>query len=421
MSRRKPKSAAEEPSLAIPPLPQAYLDELVKGPLSPAMVQAASLAFKKALIERAMGAELQHHLGYPEGAERPAGQTNHRNGHSGKTVLTEDGPLRLAIPRDRDGAFEPILIPKHARRFTGFDDKIVAMYARGMTVREMQAFLAEQYGTTVSPAFISDVTDAVLAEVAVWQDRPLEPLYPVVFFDALRVKIRDDGLVQNKAVYVALAVLPDGTRDVLGLWIEQTEGAKFWLKVFNELRTRGVQDVLIAVADGLPGLPAAIEAVFPRTTVQTCIVHLLRNSLTYVSWKQRQPLAAALRPIYTAVSAEAAEAALSDFAASPWGKQFPTIVQSWRRAWEQVIPFFAFPPAIRKLIYTTNAIESLHMRLRKIIKTRGHFPHDDAATKLLWLALQHLGPPKPKSLRDWRDAMNQFAIFYPDRFVLSPT
>jgi putative transposase len=330
---RKAKLVGVEDAVAAVAIPSALLDELVKGPMTAVQVQAASMAFKKALIERAMGAELSHHLGYREGEAPPAGQTNYRNGHTGKTVLTDDGSVRIAVPRDRDGAFEPMLIPKHARRFTGFDDKILAMYARGMTVREIQGFLAEQYGTTVSPDFISSVTDAVLAEVTAWQQRPLEPMYPVVFFDALRVKIRDDGMVRNKAVYVALGVLPDGTRDVLGLWIEQTEGAKFWLKVFNELKTCGVHDILIAVVDGLTGLAEAIETAFPRTTVQTCIVHLLRTSLAYVSWKHRKALAAALKPIYTAPSAEAARDALTAFAHSPWGQQYPTIVRSWERAW----------------------------------------------------------------------------------------
>ena len=416
MPRKSKEPRAAEAAGSVP-IPAALLDELVPGPMSPTDVQALFQSFKQAVIERAMGAEMSHHLGYREGEARPEGETNHRNGSTGKTVLTEDGPLRIAVPRDRDGTFEPLLIPKHARRFTGFDDKIIAMYARGMTVREIQGFLAEQYGTQVSPDFISSVTDEVMAEVTAWQQRPLERMYPVIFFDALRVKIRDDGVVCNKAVYVALGVLPDGTREVLGLWIEQTEGAKFWLKVFNDLKTRGVQDVLIAVVDGLTGLADAIETAFPTTTVQTCIVHLLRNSLDYASWKDRKKLAAALRPIYTAVSAEAAEAALLDFAAGPWGQKHPTIVQSWQRAWAHVIPFFAFPPAVRRVIYTTNAIESLHMRLRKIIKTRGHFPTDDAALKLLWLALQNTFANTTRSVREWHEAMNQFAIFYGDRFT----
>jgi len=332
-------------------------------------------------------------------------------------VLTEDGPLRIEVPRDRQGSFEPLLIPKHERRFTGFDDKIVAMYARGMTVREIQGFLAEQYGTEVSPEFISSVTDAVMTEVTAWQARPLEPMYPVVFFDALRVKIREDAVVRNKAIYLALAVLPDGHREVLGLWIENTEGAKFWLKVFNDLKTRGVSDILIAVTDGLKGIGEALGAVFPATTLQTCIVHLIRNSLDYAGWKDRKLLAAALKPIYTAPSAEAAAMALDAFEASAWGQRFPTVVAAWRRAWDRVIPFFAFPPAVRKLIYTTNAIESLHSQLRKIIKTRGHFPSDDAATKLIWLALRNIGRDNGRSVREWREAMNQFAIAYGDRFT----
>ena len=294
------------------------------------------------------------------------------------------------MPRDREGSFEPVLIPKHERRFTGFDDKIIAMYARGMTMREIQGFLLESYGVEVSPEFISSVTDAVMAEVGAWQARPLEPMYPVVFFDALRVKIREDAVVRNKAIYLALGVLPDGTRDILGLWIEGTEGAKFWMKVFNDLKTRGVADILIAVTDGLKGMPEALGAVFPATTLQTCIVHLIRNSLDYASWKDRKALAAAIKPIYTAPSAEAAQAELDAFERGPWGQKFPTVVAAWRRAWDHVIPFFAFPPAVRRVIYTTNAIESINARLRKIIKTRGHFPSDDAATKLIWLALRNI-------------------------------
>jgi len=401
----------------MPSIPKELIDQFVTGPMSAEAVQDISMAFKKALIERALGAELSHHLGYRSGETKPEGGINHRNGATAKTVLTDNGPVRVDVPRDRDGSFEPLLIPKHERRFTGFDDKIIAMYARGMTVREIQGFLAEQYGTEVSPEFISSVTDAVMAEVTAWQARPLEPMYPVVFFDALRVKIREDAVVRNKAIYLALGILPDGHREVLGLWIESTEGAKFWLKVFNDLKTRGVGDILIAVTDGLKGIAEALGAVFPSTTLQTCIVHLIRNSLDYASWKDRKLLAAALKPIYTAPSAEAAAQALDDFEASPWGQRFPTVVASWRRAWDRVIPFFAFPPAVRKLIYTTNAIESLHSQLRKIIKTRGHFPSDDAATKLIWLALRNIGHNGGRSVREWRDAMNQFAIAYGDRFT----
>jgi transposase-like protein len=403
----------------LPSIPRELIDQFVTGPMTANAVDQATTAFKKALIERALGAELSHHLGYPLGAEKPAESSNQRNGASSKTVLTDAGPLRIEVPRDREGSFEPLLIPKHARRFTGFDDKIVAMYARGMTVREIKAFLAEQYDVDVSPEFLSTVTDAVLEEVAVWQARPLEPLYPVVFFDALRVKIREEGVVRNKAIYLALGVLPDGTRDILGLWIENTEGAKFWLKVFNELKTRGVNDILIAVTDGLKGIGEALGAVFPATTLQTCIVHLIRNSLDYAGWKDRKLLAAALRPIYTALNAEGAGAALDIFERGIWGQRFPTVVAAWRRAWDRVIPFFAFAPAVRRIIYTTNAIESVHARLRKIIKTRGHFPSDDAASKLIWLALRNITVDWSRSARQWREAMNQFAIAYGDRFALS--
>lgn len=418
-SKTKLKNAAiAERSAALPKISQDLLDQFVQGPMTAESIQDVTMALKKALIERALVGELSYHLGYPPGGDKPAEAGNHRNGSTGKTVLTEDGPLRIEVPRDREGSFEPLLIPKHERRFTGFDDKIVALYARGMTVREIQAFLAEQYATEVSPEFISSVTDAVMTEVSAWQSRPLEPMYPVVFFDALRVKIREDAVVRNKAIYLALGVLADGTRDILGLWIENTEGAKFWMKVFNDLKTRGVADILIAVTDGLKGIPEALEAVFPATTLQTCIVHLIRNSLDYASWKDRKLLAAGLKPVYTAPSAEAAAQALDEFERGPWGQKYPTVVASWRRAWDRVIPFFAFPPAVRRVVYTTNAIESLHSQLRKIIKTRGHFPSDDAATKLIWLALRNITADWGRAAKEWRDAMNQFAILYEERFTL---
>ena len=387
-------------------------------PMSQADVDAIMRQFKKAIVERMLGGELTHHLGYPPGGSKPAETTNHRNGASGKTVLTDDGPLDLAVPRDRDGTFEPQLIPKHERRFTGFDDKILALYARGMTVREIQGFLADMYGVDVSPDLISTVTDGIVAEVTAWQSRPLEPMYPVVFFDALRVKIRDEALVRSKAVYLALAVLPDGTRDILGIWIEQTEGAKFWMKVFTDLQARGCQDILIAVTDGLKGMSEALAAIFPATTLQTCIVHLIRHSLDYTTWKERKLVAAALRPIYTAPSAETAAAALESFERGPWGARFPTVVAAWRRAWTHVIPFFAFPPEVRRVIYTTNGLESVHARLRKIIKTRGHFPTDEAATKLLWLALRNITRRWTMPVKPWRQAMSAFAVLYRERFAL---
>src|SRR5919109_2959799 len=330
---RKPKSE-KPPAEVLAPIPAEILDQIVRdGPLTAEEVESVSRRFKKVLIERGLGAELTHHLGCPPGVAKPELATNHRNGTSGKTVLTDDGPVAIEVPRDRDGTFEPQLIGKHERRFTCFDHQVIALYARGLTVREIQAFLKEAYAVDVSPDLISAVTDAVVAEVTAWQSRPLEPMYPVVFFDALRVKIRDEATVVSKAVYLALAILPDGTRDILGLWIEQTEGAKFWMKVFTDLKTRGCQDILIAVTDGLKGMSDALSAVFPDTTLQTCIVHLIRHSLDFANWKERHPLSKALRPIYAAASAEAAAAALETFERGPWGKKFPTVVASWRRAW----------------------------------------------------------------------------------------
>jgi len=418
---RKPRFETR-PAEVLEPIPAEILNQIVReGPLTASEVETATRRFKKALIERALGAELTHHLGYAPGEGKPDLATNHRNGTSGKTVLTDAGPVPIEVPRDREGTFEPQLIGKHERRFTGFDDKVIALYARGLTVREIQAFLKEMYAVDVSPELISAVTDAIVTEVTAWQNRPLEPLYPVVFFDALRVKIRDEGTVRSKAVYLALAVLPDGTRDILGIWIEQTEGAKFWMKVFADLTARGCQDILIAVTDGLTGMEEALAAVFPRTTLQTCIVHLLRQSLDFANWKQRKPLAAALRAIYTAPSADLAQQALDAFERGPWGQRFPTIGAAWRRAWPRVIPFFAFPPEIRRVIYTTNALESVHAQLRKILKTRGHFPTDDAATKLIWLALRNITAKWERGASFWRAAMNQFAILYGDRFTPSTT
>ena len=413
---RKTKTATADKT-ALPRIPAELLEQLIPGPVTPGQLEDIFQQFKKAFIERALGAEMSQHLGYAPGQAKPDGAVNHRNGKSAKRVLTDTGALAIEVPRDRHGSFEPQLIGKHERRFTGFDDKIIAMYARGMTVREIQGFLAEMYSVDVSPDLISSVTDAVMSEVTAWQSRPLEQVYPVVFFDALRVKIREDAVVRSKAVYLALGVLPDGTRDILGIWIENTEGAKFWMKVFNDLKTRGCNDILIAVTDGLKGMGEALAVVFPATTLQTCIVHLIRNSLDYASWKDRKALAAAIKTIYTAPSAEAAQAELDAFEHGDWGKKFPTVVASWRRAWDRVIPFFAFPPEVRRVIYTTNAIESVNARLRKIIKTRGHFPSDEAATKLIWLALRNITKDWGRAGHNWKTAMNQFAILYEDRFT----
>jgi putative transposase len=369
---------------------------------------------KKALIERALGAELTEHLGYEKGDPAGRGSGNSRNGTSSKSILTEDGEIEITVPRDRAGSFEPQLIAKGQTRFDGFDDKILSLYARGMTVREIQGHLAELYGAEVSPDLISRVTDAVLEEVREWQSRPLDAVYPIVFFDALRVKIRDEGLVKNKAVYVALAYNGDGEKDVLGLWIEQTEGAKFWLRVINELKARGVNDILIAVVDGLKGFPEAITSVYPQTLVQTCIVHLIRNSLAFVSWKDRKAILPSIKAIYRAESADAALLRLAEFEAE-WGKRYPAIGQIWRNAWQHVVPFFAFAPGIRKMIYTTNAVEALHRSLRKIIKTRGSFPTDEAALKLLYLAIRNAGVHWRRPV-EWTAAMGQFAIHFGARF-----
>lgn len=369
---------------------------------------------KKALIERALGAELTEHLGYEKGDPAGRGSGNSRNGVSAKTVLTGDGEIAIAAPRDRAGTFEPQLIPKGQTRFEGFDDKILSLYARGMTVREIQGHLTEIYAVEVSPDLISRVTDAVLDEVREWQNRPLDPVYPIVFFDALRVKIRDEGLVKNKAVYVALAFNAEGEKEVLGLWIEQTEGAKFWLKVVNELKARGLNDILIAVVDGLKGFPEAITTVFPQTIVQTCIVHLIRNSLAFVSWKDRKAIMPSLKAIYRAEAADIALTRLEEFE-TEWGKRYPAIGPIWRRAWDHVVPFFAFAPGIRKMIYTTNAVEALNRSLRKIIKTRGSFPNDEAAVKLLYLAIKNAGLRWRRGV-EWTAAMGQFAIQFGDRF-----
>ena len=376
----------------------------------------------KALVERVLGAELTHHLRTGRSGPSPDGEAgddaaNCRNGFSKKTVLGDSGELEIEVPRDRLGRFEPLLVPKWQKKLPGFEEKVIALYARGMTVRDIKAMLEQQYRIEVSADFISGVTDAVHAEVAEWQSRPLERVYPLVFFDALRVRIRDEGTVRNKAVYLALGVAADGTREVLGLWIEQNEGAKFWLKVMNELRNRGVEDVLIAVVDGLKGFPEAITAVFPEASVQTCVVHLIRHSLAYCGWQDRQEVARALRLIYRAETAEAAERRLTEFEAGPWGRKYPTIAASWRRAWEQVIPFFAYPAEVRKLIYTTNAIESLNARLRKILKTRGHFPNDEAAAKLLYLALRNITATWTAPPGGWKAAANQFAIQFAERFI----
>src|SRR3954451_13931072 len=395
-----------------PHIPDAILDQLLAGADPKTAFDPNGLldGLKKALAERALNAEMDHHLAREETG-------NSRNGYGRKTVVTDSGKLDLQIPRDRQASFDPQLIAKYQRRFPGFDDKLISMYARGMSTREIVGHLRELYGIEVSPDLVSAVTDAVLDEIAAWQARPLEPVYPLVFFDALRVKVRDEGIVRNKAVHIALGVRADGGKEILGLWLEQNEGAKFWLRVMNELKNRGVEDVLLAVVDGLKGFPEAILAVFPEATVQTCVVHLLRHSLDFVSWKDRKLVAAALKDIYRAVDAKAAEAALSAFEESLWGQKYPAIGQSWRRAWTEVIPFYAFPGEVRRILYTTNAIEALNSKLRRAVRARGHFPSDEAATKLLFLVLNRSENEWTMPPREWAMAKSQFAVLFGERFT----
>jgi putative transposase len=399
------------------------LDELLKDKDPKTIFSSEGLLgeLKKALAERVLNAEMDHHLADSTQEEVSEAEKagNRRNGYSKKTVLTENEAIDLAIPRDRRGSFEPQLIAKYQRRFPGFDDKIISMYARGMSVREIQGHLRDLYGIEASPQLISTVTDAVLEEVGRWQSRPLDPLYALVFFDALRVKMRDEGTVRNKAVYLAIGVTPEGRKDVLGIWIEQTEGAKFWLRVMTEIKSRGVNDILIAIVDGLKGFPEAINAVFAETQIQTCIVHLIRNSLDFCSWKERKPVAQELKTVYRAEDAQAAATALKEFEDGPWGKRFAAITAMWRRHWAHVIPFFAYPPEVRKMIYTTNAIESLNAKLRRSVRIRGHFPNDEAAMKLIWLQLREITKNWKMPPREWAAAKAQFAVVFGDRFEVN--
>src|SRR3954470_15488653 len=397
-----------------PVIADGLLDQLLAGRDPQAALAKDGLIdeLKRALTERALNAGMDHHLD----GEAAEGRANSRNGYGRKTLLTDDGKLPISIPRDRLATSDPQLIAKYRRRLPGFDDKIVSMYARGMTVREIRGHLADLYGIDVSPDLVSAVTDAVLDEIAEWQERPLEALYPLVFFDALRVKIRDEGTVRNRAVYLALGVRADGRKEILGLWIEQTEGAKFWLRVMAELKNRGVEDVLIAVVDGLKGFPDAITAVFPQAQVQTCIVHLIRSSLGFVAYKDRKAVAGALKEIYRAKDAEAGQAALEAFAQSVWGRKYEAIAAAWRRNWPAVIPFFAFPDEVRRIIYTTNIIESLNAKLRRAVRTRSHFPNDDSALKLLFLVLNLAEREWRMPPREWSMAKAQLAILFDERF-----
>lgn len=394
----------------------------------------------KAVLERGLKAELSEHLGYEKGDPAGRGSPNARNGSTPKTLATEVGEVALDTPRDRDGSFEPRLVPKGSRRVGGLDEMIISLYAGGMTVRDIQAHLARTVGTDLSHETISKITDAVLEEVKAWQARPLEELYPIIYLDALVVKVRDGHQVRNKAAHIAVGVDLDGIRHVLGIWVQANEGAKFWAGVCAELANRGIRDVLIVCCDGLTGFPEAIEATWPNTTVQTCVVHLIRASMRFVSYKDRKKVAAMLRLVYTAPTVEAAEAALLDFAESDLGQRYPATVSTWTAAWERFIPFLEFPPELRRIIYTTNAIESLNYQLRKIIKNRGHFPNDDAVIKLLWLAIRDIedkrarqrakeaGKPKGQrkapgrlvegaTVQGWKAALGALTIAYPDRLA----
>ena len=396
---------------------QELLEELLKDYKSPEDLLGQGGLLKeltKALVEKALDGELTHHLGYPKYSSSK--NDNARNGKSKKGLLTDHGKMEIVSPRDRNGSFEPELVKKRQTRFDGFDDKILSMYARGMTVREIQGHLEEIYAVEVSLDLISSVTDSVLEEVKAWQNRTLDAVYPIVFMDALRVKIRDNGHVINKAVYMALGVNLDGNKEVLGLWVAKEEGAKFWLKVVTELKNRGVKDMFIACVDGLKGFPEAIESVYPETQVQLCIVHMVRNSLRFVPWKDKKAVVADLKTIYTATNAEVAKESLNAFR-TKWDEKYPTIADSWERNWEGLVPFLSYPDYIRKAIYTTNAIESLNRSLRKISKNRGSFPNDESALKLLYLALRNISKKWTMPIRLWKQALNQFVILFPGRMI----
>jgi len=392
------------------------IDELLAGRSTVAEIAGENGLLKqltKAILERALAAELTAHLGYEKHAVAGHNSGNSRNGASQKRLKGDFGTVEIEVPRDRTGSFEPQLVAKGQTRWHGFDDKILSLYARGLTTREIQGHLEEMYQVEVSPALISTVTDAVLDEVKAWQSRPLDAVYAIVYLDALVVKMRSEGRVENRAVYVAIGVTLEGGKEVLGLWTSANEGAKFWLQVLTELSNRGVKDIFIACVDGLKGFPQAIETVFPKTTVQLCIVHMVRGSLNYVGWKERKAVAADLKNIYRAATVEEAERQLEEFA-HKWDRRFPSISAMWRRNWQGIVPFFQFPPEVRKIIYTTNAIESLNMSLRKAIKTRGAFPSEDAALKVMYLALKNL-TKKWQTVHGWRDALNCFALLWEDR------
>jgi len=400
----------------IPDPTDKLLGELVAGKTREELLGKDGILkqLTKRLVEHALEGEMTHHLGYEPHAPEGKNTGNSRNGKTTKTVIGESGEMEIEVPRDRGGTFEPALVPKRHRRLPEFDDKVIALYARGMTTREIQGHLHELYGVEVSPALISAVTDSVMEDVATWQSRPLDPVYPIVYLDALHVKMRLEGRVQSQAVYLALGITLEGRKELLGLWIGENEGAKFWLGVMTELKNRGVHDILIACVDGLKGFPDAIETVFPKTQVQLCIIHMVRHSLKYVGWKERKAVAADLRAVYTAPTAEAAEHALDAFERK-WSGRFPSIAKSWRTNWVNLIPFFSYPPEIRKVIYTTNAIESMQSSLRKMTRQRGSFPNPESVRKVMYLALLRISTKWKRPVLDWVAALNHFSVVFEGR------
>jgi len=398
---------------------EALIDQLLEGERPEDILNEGGLAqeLKKRLVERALEGEMTDHLGYEKHSSAGRDGGNSRNGKTRKRIKTGEDELEIEVPRDRDGSFSPKLVPKGRRRLPGFDDKVIALYARGMTTREIQSGLKEIYGVEVSPSLISAVTDSVLEDVKAWQSRPLDPVYPIVYLDAIHVKMRSSGHVQNTAVYVALAINLEGNKELLGLWVGESEGAKFWLSVLTELRNRGVQDILIAAVDGLKGFPEAIESIYPKTQIQLCIVHMIRNSMRYVPWKERKKVAAELRTIYTAPTLEAAEQALDAFE-EKWGEQYPMVIRSWRANWANLTPFFDYPPAIRKVIYTTNAIESINAQLRKVVKKKGAFPTPESVRKVMYLAMTRAASRWSRPVKDWTAALNHLAVVFEGRIPL---
>jgi transposase-like protein len=398
-------------------IPKAVLDELLKnykGPIDLIGPEGILKELNKALIERVMETELTVQLGYEKHESGEKTTANRRNGSTSKTLRSDQGDLTIEVPRDRDGEFEPQIVPKHRREFKGFDEKILSMYSLGLTTRDITQHLKDIYNVEVSAELISRVTDSVKDLLDEWRSRLLEAFYPIIFLDALVINVRESSQVIKKAVYLALAVRSDGKKELLGLWIDQNEGAKFWLGILNELRNRGVKDILIACVDGLTGFPEAINAVFPKTEVQLCIVHMIRGGMKYVSFKDRKAVATDLKQIYTAASEELADSALISFG-EKWDKKYPMISRSWRNRWPEVIPFFKFPEVIRKVVYTTNAIESMNFTIRKVIKNRQSFPTNEAAMKLIFMALQNISKKWTMPLHNWGEAINQFSIIYGDR------